>query len=226
MQLLHQSQIGLHQLLHAFCPRSPSQRRFYKKNLQSPNDPLHPTFTSETIVDFFDNGDVSSAVGSVGPSVARPASVSHSTLTVAVPGKMVSLPSVGATKVGLVLAESLASDTMSSKHGALPSMAYRQMDFSVSLRGRGLEPQSRHPRPNTLAAFKHPSPYGEQAHLSLAYALTPLRASELTSYRTPPPTLPTASLLRGRASSPLHCYRTHSTSVMCWCMGVDSFEAS
>ena len=99
-------------------------------------------FTSETIVDFFDNGDVSSAVGSVGPSVALPASASYSQLTVTVSGKMVSLPSVGATKVGLVLAESLASNTMSSKHGPLPSMAYRQMDFCVALRGRGLEPQS------------------------------------------------------------------------------------
>ena len=41
---------------------------FLQKNLPSPNDLLHLMFTSQTIVDSFDYGDISSAVGSVGPS--------------------------------------------------------------------------------------------------------------------------------------------------------------
>ena len=41
---------------------------FLEKNLPSPNDLLHLMFTSPTIVDFFDCADISSAVGSVGPS--------------------------------------------------------------------------------------------------------------------------------------------------------------
>ena len=100
-----------------------------KTTRRSPNYLLRLKFTSDTLVNFFDDGDISSAVGSVGPSVALPTSVSHSKLTVAVSGKTVSLPSVGATNVGLVLAESLASDTMSSNSGAVPSMAYRQRSW-------------------------------------------------------------------------------------------------
>ena len=55
---------------------------------------------------------------------------------------------------------------------------------------------TKHPR-----SFSTPKPLWRASSPYIANELTPLRASELTSYRTPPFTLQRDSLLRGRASS-------------------------